>query len=206
MLEEILRRDAEISRAMAVPSLEFCNGWLDLRTVFLVIEWSVHGIPWLIGVSVATFVAFRHNWKFSTQYKLAVLGFGILLDLGLVGLIKISVRRNRPPYNRDDQIYEAPVADKYSFPSGHSSRAAMLTVFAITLCENVSLLYLIPFAIVFPIVLGTSRIIMGRHYVSDVIAGLTLGCVEAFIALQLPHVVVKCCARLMNKVLDSIGL
>lgn len=97
MLEEILRRDAEISRAMAVPSLEFCNGWLDLRTVFLVIEWSVHGIPWLIGnvkitikfigmcnirmihyagVSVATFVAFRHNWKFSTQYKLAVLGFG----------------------------------------------------------------------------------------------------------------------------------
>ncbi|KAI1722942.1 PAP2 superfamily domain-containing protein [Ditylenchus destructor] len=185
MLEEILQRDAEISRAMAVPSLEFCNGWLDLRTVFLAIEWSVHGIPWLIGVSVATFVAFRHNWKFSAQYKLAVLSFGILLDLGL--------------------IYEAPVADKYSFPSGHSSRAAMLAVLALTLCENVGLLYLIPFAVVFPIVLGTSRIMMGRHYLSDVIAGLTLGCIEALIVLQLPHVVVKYCASLMNKVLDSIG-
>lgn len=53
---------------------------------------------------------------------------GICLDLSTVGLLKLLVRRARPPYNHDDQIYEAPVADKFSFPSGHTSRATMLSV------------------------------------------------------------------------------
>ena len=55
---------------------------------------------------------------------------GIALDLAATGVFKLSFRRPRPPYNKDDQIYEAPVADKYSFPSGHTSRATMLAVLA----------------------------------------------------------------------------
>lgn len=54
---------------------------------------------------------------------------GIVLDLIMVGVIKMAVRRQRPPYNHDDQVFEAPVADKFSFPSGHTSRATMLAVF-----------------------------------------------------------------------------
>uniref|UniRef100_A0A915EGY7 Phosphatidic acid phosphatase type 2/haloperoxidase domain-containing protein n=1 Tax=Ditylenchus dipsaci TaxID=166011 RepID=A0A915EGY7_9BILA len=204
--ENLLSWDAIISSALALPNLSICKGNLDLRIVFLILEWSVHGIPWLIGATVATYIAFRHKWDFQTQCKMAILGFGIVLDLAVVGLVKLAVQRSRPPYNRDDQIYEAPVADKFSFPSGHSARAAMLSVLALNLVDGASPYYTYPSAVLFPLVLGSSRIIMGRHYLSDVLAGVLLGIAEGYVALQLPEVVVKFCAKLLNSVADAIGL
>ena len=46
----------------------------------------------------------------------------------MIGLIKVAVRRPRPPYNLDDMKFGAPLVDRYSFPSGHTSRGAMLGV------------------------------------------------------------------------------
>jgi len=55
---------------------------------------------------------------------------GLLFDLTMVGIVKLAVRRDRPAYNRNDQFYDAPVVDKFSFPSGHTSRGSMLTMLA----------------------------------------------------------------------------
>uniref|UniRef100_A0A0M3J579 AcidPPc domain-containing protein n=1 Tax=Anisakis simplex TaxID=6269 RepID=A0A0M3J579_ANISI len=43
---------------------------------------------------------------------------------------------------------------------------------------------------VFPIIMGVSRVVMGRHYLSDVLFGLTLGCIEGHVAQLLPYSVI----------------
>lgn len=34
------------------------------------------------------------------------------MDLVVVGMIKLVVKKPRPAYNHDDQVFEAPIADK----------------------------------------------------------------------------------------------
>ncbi|CAD5227674.1 unnamed protein product [Bursaphelenchus okinawaensis] len=115
---------------------------------------------------------------------------GIGLDLACVGLIKIAVRRPRPPYNHDDQIYEAPVADKYSFPSGHTSRATMVCALIVELLD-VNSYHTKLFIYTIPVLLGLSRVALGRHYLTDVMAGHVLGSIEAIIAMCLPQAAVS---------------
>ncbi|KHN82880.1 Presqualene diphosphate phosphatase [Toxocara canis] len=157
----------------------------DTRQWFKLMEWAVHGIPWLIVSSVIFLVLMRENADVEVTHKFAVLIFGLCIDLIAVGIIKLAVRRNRPVYNKDDQVYEAPIVDKFSFPSGHSSRSAMLSVLGLSLCSP-------PFWIaivlgIFPFALGLSRVAMGRHYVSDVLGGLALGWLEGHFVQLLPY-------------------
>lgn len=49
---------------------------------------------------------------------------GLLLDLALVGALKGAVRRSRPVYNRREDFTVVVAVDRFSFPSGHSSRCA----------------------------------------------------------------------------------
>ncbi|VDK17946.1 unnamed protein product [Anisakis simplex] len=101
----------------------------DTRRYFIYLEWFIHGIPWLITSSLSFIVLMRQNADPEITYDVGVILFGICIDLIAVGIIKCAVRRERPHYNKNDQVYEAPIADQYSFPSGHSSRSAMLSVF-----------------------------------------------------------------------------
>jgi len=47
---------------------------------------------------------------------------GFVLDLVMVGTIKGLVRRGRPVYNKEGDFALVVSVDKFSFPSGHSSR------------------------------------------------------------------------------------
>ncbi|KAE9555883.1 hypothetical protein FO519_000863 [Halicephalobus sp. NKZ332] len=179
MLERVHRLDAALTRYVFFP--EAVNSTF-VRILFLLVEWTAHGIPWLLMSGFGTLYSLNKNQPLNNQWKWAVLLFGILIDLAAVGLIKITFRRARPPYNADDQIYEAPIADKFSFPSGHSSRAAMLMILGLYLLGSQYRYQLM----IFPLFLGFTRIAMGRHYLFDVLAGLILGIFEGSLALQLP--------------------
>uniref|UniRef100_A0A0R3RYG1 AcidPPc domain-containing protein n=1 Tax=Elaeophora elaphi TaxID=1147741 RepID=A0A0R3RYG1_9BILA len=109
---------------------------------------------------------------------------GLCVDLVIVGIIKGIVRRSRPPFNIKDQLYEAPLVDKFSFPSGHSSRGAMLSVLCLTFCSLPH--FITPVVKLFPFILGASRICIGRHYISDVMMGLLLGYAEGKFVQYLP--------------------
>ncbi|VDM95668.1 unnamed protein product [Thelazia callipaeda] len=109
---------------------------------------------------------------------------GLIIDLVAVGVIKGIVRRPRPPCNVHDLYFGAPVVDVFSFPSGHSSRSAMLSVLCMDLCPPPH--YISFFVKLFPFVLGASRIVIGRHYFSDVAAGLLLGYFEGNLVQCLP--------------------
>ncbi|KAK6935209.1 Phosphatidic acid phosphatase type 2/haloperoxidase [Dillenia turbinata] len=114
---------------------------------------------------------------------------GSLLDLLLVGLIKFLVRRPRPVYNKDMNLTVA--VDHWSFPSGHSSRVCFISSFISLSIEKVRegfvdldsdgkvLKYVVSAVFMWSIFTSISRVLLGRHFVFDVVAGAFLGVIEA---------------------------
>ena len=47
---------------------------------------------------------------------------GFVVDLILIGTLKALFRRQRPVYNEEGDFLLVVSVDKFSFPSGHSSR------------------------------------------------------------------------------------
>lgn len=89
-------------------------------------------------------------------------------------LVKNGFKRRRP----DDVLpgYRSVIvaSDEFSFPSGHTS-AAFLLVTALTLSFGGAFLALYVWAIG----VGTSRVILGVHFPSDIIIGASMGTVIA---------------------------
>ncbi|HRE55830.1 MAG TPA: phosphatase PAP2 family protein [Candidatus Competibacter sp.] len=111
-----------------------------------------------------------------------------MLLAGAVGLavykgLKARTTRSRPcARSRLIQPRAAPL-DEYSFPSGHTLHAVSFTLIAVYHYPALRWL-LAPFAVL----VALSRIVLGLHYPSDVLAGALLGAIVAFLALQGPFI------------------
>jgi membrane-associated phospholipid phosphatase len=94
----------------------------------------------------------------------------------IVDLLKVVVGRPRPKLLFASGAYEFSWiglgADHWSFPSGHAATAAALATALWCLWPEPLLLYAIAAALV-----AASRIVMGAHYLSDVIMGAFIGIV-----------------------------
>ena len=102
-----------------------------------------------------------------------------ILGLIIYKIIKSTTERLRP-YMVDEQIHlgTAPL-DKYSFPSGHTLHATSFSIIVLYYLPELYLLVL-PFALL----VAASRITLGLHYPTDVLAGAILGtCLAVFIIL-----------------------
>lgn len=77
------------------------------------------------------------------------------------------------PIDADADIYDI-AAQGYSFPSGHSSNA--VTVYgSLTAYQKRGNRVLTVLAVVFPLLVGFSRVAVGAHYPTDVLVGWLLG-------------------------------
>ncbi|KAG8071735.1 hypothetical protein GUJ93_ZPchr0006g41446 [Zizania palustris] len=97
---------------------------------------------------------------------------GLVLDILFVCVAKLIVRRPRPAYNAAGMSVVA-AADQWSFPSGHSSRAFLVAAFLAAAGFPREVLFLWAAAT------SASRVLLGRHYVLDVVTGACLGVFEA---------------------------
>uniref|UniRef100_A0A0N5ACU8 AcidPPc domain-containing protein n=1 Tax=Syphacia muris TaxID=451379 RepID=A0A0N5ACU8_9BILA len=160
--------DRYLSGLLAVESGLGANQ--GFRRYLLFLEWAVNGIPWLAASIISVLYVLRKDFSDEFCWYFEVLLVGLCLDLIFVGSTKVLVRRNRPTYNKPDQKFIIRVFDDFSFPSGDVSRATFLTLFGLYYCDFSwwvrSLLKALP------VIVGISRVTMGRHYVSDVIGGL----------------------------------
>lgn len=171
-LKKLLAWDAEISKKF----VSFLLNFVQVRSFARhckVLEWSCNGVVWLVG-----WLAFTYMIDNKSLYQMQINMFvALIFDIVCVAVIKAIVRRRRPSV--DPYAYGP---DIYSFPSGHASRSTMLLCFFTLLS---------PFSIVFwpPILAWTtsicmSRLLLYRHHILDVIAGVFLGLFEAcFLAI-----------------------
>lgn len=147
------------------------------RLLLKALEVAGDGRIWLpVPISLLLLSASPANASGAVSPLLVGLVAGLVIDLALVGLVKVVVRRPRPAYNAKD-MYVAVAADHWSFPSGHSSRAFLVAAFlAAGGFQPREALFLWAAAT------SASRVLLGRHYVLDIVAGALLGVFEAWLS------------------------
>ena len=92
----------------------------------------------------------------------------------LYKLIKRGTVRPRPYQAQPGIMLFAAPLDRFSFPSGHTLHAVAFTLVAVTYYP-----WLAWFAVPFTLLVAASRVILGLHYPSDVVAGVAIGAVVA---------------------------
>ncbi len=152
----------------------------------------IHVLSWLssLGEELVIFAVIGLiYWAFDKKF-----GRYLAISMIMVNvwncMIKNVVLRRRPYFESEDIDLKRlvdPGADKYSiaaqgysFPSGHSSGAAALYGGMARYTGNRALKVL---AVILPLLVGASRIVVGAHYPTDVAAGLCLG---AFVVFFVP--------------------
>ena len=165
------------------PATLFCQG---LNPMFIqVFQWITElgkSTGYLVGFFVL-FVFFKYYRRRQIAANRALFLFSAVALSGLItDLIKPLVGRLRPKLLFEAGLYGfEPFRIGYeynSFPSGHAT-----TVFA--LAAALSLFFprwRVPF-FSFAVVIGLSRIIVGAHYASDVVAGAYVGAITVFLLL-----------------------
>ncbi len=106
------------------------------------------------------------------------MGLTALVGIAIYKYLKERLVRDRPFLKNNEIECGAPILDHYSFPSGHTLHASSFATM---------LLYYYPtlFWIVLPFVIlvALSRVLLGLHYPSDVIAGGAIGFLLARLSL-----------------------
>uniref|UniRef100_A0A8P0S7Z5 Polyisoprenoid diphosphate/phosphate phosphohydrolase PLPP6 n=2 Tax=Canis lupus familiaris TaxID=9615 RepID=A0A8P0S7Z5_CANLF len=166
-LRSLLAIDLWLSKKLGVCAGER-SSWGSARPLMKLLEISGHGIPWLLG----TLYCLLRSDSWAGREVLTNLLFALLLDLLLVALIKGLVRRRRPAHNQMDMFVTLSV-DKYSFPSGHATRAALVSRFILN--HLVLAIPLRVLVVLWAFIVGFSRVMLGRHNVTDVAFGFFLG-------------------------------
>ena len=103
-----------------------------------------------------------------------------VLDVSLYLVLKNWIKRDRP--SARIQTYQAWItpSDKFSFPSGHTAAAFL---FACLLVHFYGLIALPLF--MWACMVGASRVLLGVHYPTDILAGAVLGSSCAIFSIYL---------------------
>jgi membrane-associated phospholipid phosphatase len=119
--------------------------------------------------------------KDSTVKKHAIfIGETFLVNGLITAALKIAVRRERP-FNTYSDIDRATSVIGYSFPSGHTSVAFST---ATSLSMAYPKWYVIAPSFVWASAVGYSRLHLGVHYPTDVLAGAVLGSGSAYLTYK----------------------
>lgn len=120
-----------------------------------------------VTIGVAAYLFARKAWRRGIGFVIAMAGTAVF-----VPLFKLLLHRSRPM-----ELYAG--ADAYSFPSGHATlNAVLFGICAVLIAHDLSRWAKASIFTVFAtyvITIGFSRIYLGAHWMSDVLAGLFFG-------------------------------
>lgn len=142
------------------------------RRVLSMFEMSAHFAIWFGGLIFLM-------WFFSIDVALRTFLFNVflalLVDVVLVAVLKAVARRRRPGVSRE-QYEREPLSSNLSFPSGFTSRAFLVTLIVVK-HSHLFPLFKLPF-LVWCIAVAICKLLMGRQFLGDSLAGAILGYIE----------------------------
>ena len=166
-MENLLEVDARLSDRLRVDANK------PFRRAAVFFAHSGDSWFWMMGLFIVWILG-QDAW----HNRAAVLAISVVIQATFVIAIKFLIRRRRPESDWGD-IYRR--TDPHSFPSGHATRAILLAVMAVGLGPAWFAWVL---AIWAPLVC-IARVMLGVHYISDIVAGMVLGSVLGVLMLQL---------------------
>ncbi len=134
----------------------------------------------LITVAALGFLALKRQWKAALFLLVSICG-GTAVSFALKDL----VQRPRP-----DFVAAVAQTQTYSFPSGHAFLSAVTFLTLGTLLARVQhqvevKIYLLSVAIAITVLVGISRVYIGVHWPTDVLAGWCAGAAWAILCWQI---------------------
>ncbi len=173
LLSAVREHDVLVHRDEAVASWFHANGTAFGDRIFVII--SMIGSP--VAMAVLFGAAVLYLWRAKQRSLLVAWVLSYVGGTVLDGVMKDVIRRPRPEFAAKFLHFQS-----WSFPSGHSMGSligfSMLayTIIRVGKIESIGARVAIWSAAVIMIALvGYSRIYLAVHYLSDVVAGYTLG-------------------------------
>jgi undecaprenyl-diphosphatase len=169
-LESLLEWDRHWARR-----LNASVGVAPVRVLFRLVSRLGDGVFWY-SVMLALIVT---QGRAGLDTALRMLAAG-LIGLAVYKLLKSKTTRPRPYKVLGDIRAGIAPLDAFSFPSGHTLHAVAFTVVAVSHFPALASV-LVPFTLL----VALSRVVLGLHYPSDVLAGAAVGALVAQAVLAL---------------------
>lgn len=148
--------------------LEIIRHLQTLRTPF--IDALASGITFLGDELAFIVVAVVFYWAVDKRFGFKLINVYLLGQCALEGL-KNVVRRPRP-YTYEGIVSVTEPTGGYSFPSGHSHSVSNVST---QVCSRYRKTWVIVSLAALCVLVAFSRLILGQHFLSDVLVGLALG-------------------------------
>jgi len=158
------------------------SGWLSI-VLFIITKLGEREAVFIVGGLLTILLLYRKRWWTIVAFWLVMGGVGLSVQSA-----KSFISRARPA---DVAYYEV---EHFSFPSGHSTTGfALFGFLAYLLCRNTQnstyrKLILVGAAILI-LLIGFSRIYLGVHFLSDVLAGYILGFLWLLVGISIEETV-----------------
>lgn len=162
--------------AVELPLCRALNRWGAQGVVhgfFATVSRLGDGVFWYALMIVLPFAAGSRG--FAAALHMALTG---LATLALYRHLKSRIRRPRPSQSLHGIVARVAPLDQFSFPSGHTLHAVAFTVIACAWFPSLAIV-LVPFTAL----VALSRVVLGLHYPSDVLAAVAIGLALAGVSL-----------------------
>ena len=170
--------DTRILQSINSPNTKYDKFWLGITN---------SATPVAIATPLSLFaIGYYHYLPKGKENAYSAAG-GLALNTLLTFGLKYAINRERPFVDNPD-IFKKTHAGSYSFPSGHTSTAfAAATSLALAYPKW----YVAAPTFAWASAVGYSRLHLGVHYPSDVLAGAIIGTLSSFVAFKVNQKLMK---------------